>query len=55
MNVVGIVLIVALGALVVWLGIDTAIYIVKKTKLKKQQKQDEVKENQDTSNQVFDK
>lgn len=43
MNVVGIVLIVALGILVLWLGIDTAIYIVKKTKLKKQQQQEKEK------------
>ena len=48
MNVVGIVLIVALAGLVVWLAIDTTIYIVKKAKLKKQQKVD--KESQDTSN-----
>lgn len=48
MNVVGIVLIVALAGLVFWLGIDTTIYIVKKVKLKKQQKVD--KDSQNTSN-----
>lgn len=48
MNVVGIVLIVALAGLVLWLGIDTTIYIVKKVKLKKQQKVDE--DSQNTSN-----
>ena len=40
MNVVGIVLLVVLAILVLWLGIDTAIYIVKKTKQKKQQKEE---------------
>lgn len=48
MNVFGIVLIVALAGLVVFLTIDTTIYIVKKVKLKKQQEKD--KESQDTSN-----
>lgn len=47
MNIVGIVLMVALGILVVWLGIDTAIYIVKKTKQKKAEKQ--LKDSEDTN------
>lgn len=38
MNLVGIVLIIALVGLVTWLVIDTTIYIVKKAKLKKQEK-----------------
>lgn len=40
MNIFAIIIIVALAGLVIWLGIDTAIYIVKKTKLKKQEKKD---------------
>lgn len=47
MNVVGIVILVALSILVVWLGIDTAIYIYKKTKQRKQQKEAEKTESSD--------
>lgn len=48
MNVVGIILLVGLCGLVLYLAIDTTIYIVKKVKQKKQEKLN--KENQDTSN-----
>lgn len=46
MNVLGILLIVALVGLCVFLLVDTTIYIVKKVKLKKQEKQN--KDSQDT-------
>lgn len=39
MNVFGIILIIALVGLVTYLLIDTTIYIVKKAKLKKQEKE----------------
>lgn len=48
MSVFGIILLVGLGCLVVYLAIDTTIFIVKITKQKKQEKLN--KENQDTSN-----
>lgn len=48
MNVFAIIMIVALAGLVIFLTIDTTIYIVKKVKLKKQQEKD--KDSQDTSN-----
>ena len=49
MNVAGIVILIALSILVVWLGIDTAIYIVKKTKQKKLEKQQK-QESEKTDN-----
>ena len=47
MNIFGILLIVALVGLCVFLIVDTTIYIVKKAKLKKQEKQN--KDSQDTN------
>ena len=53
MNVFSIIVLVVVTGLVIWLCVDTTIYIVKKTKerkLQEKQKKEQVKEDVNTNN-----